>query len=34
VGAANEAFTPLQQSGLPAPVSSITVTYDGTIKLT
>jgi hypothetical protein len=34
VGAMNEAFTPLQQSGLPAPVNSITVTYDGTIKLT
>ena len=34
VGNLNEAFTPLQQSGLPAPVNSITVTYDGTIKLT
>jgi hypothetical protein len=34
VGGLNEAFTPLQQSGLPSPVNSITVTYDGTIKLT
>ncbi|MGD0621297.1 MAG: hypothetical protein ABSA82_02375 [Thermacetogeniaceae bacterium] len=33
-GGLNEAFTPLQQSGLPYPVDSIRVTYDGTIKLT
>jgi hypothetical protein len=34
VGGLSEAFSPLQQSGLPAPVDSITVSYDGAIKLT
>ena len=33
-GGLNETFSPLQQSGLPYPVDSIRVTYDGTIKLT
>ncbi len=34
VGNLNQAFTPQQQSGLPAAVNSITVTYDGKINLT
>ena len=34
VGALNESFSPVQQSGLPYQVDSIWVTYDGTIKLT
>lgn len=34
VGGLNQDFSPAQQSGLPYPVDSIWVTYDGTIKLT